>query len=356
MVLSAPPTALWVVPVPELGGVARHVLDVAGHGLPGWRLVVLCPPGPLAEALQALGAAVVVEDVGPAAGLAASVAAVRHTVRALRPAVVHSHLAHADLVAAIALAGDRGPRLVSTEHGIAGEAGVYHASALTARGRELAHHARLRRTDAVVAVSQATAATMRRRWHPRTPITVLRNGIDRPAVIPAGSPGLRVVTLSRLAPEKRLGTVIDAFARLHEGHPEARLTMAGEGPERGPLQRLVHERGLAGVVAMPGHRPAAEVLAEADVLVQLSSWENCSYALLDGLVAGVGVVASDVGGNPEILPAAALVPGDADARAVALAVRGQALQPATRPRLPYGWPDVASTCRGITELYRGPLP
>ena len=74
------PTALWVVPVADLGGVARHVLDVAAVGLPRTRLVVLCPPGPLAERLRRAGAAVLVEDLGPEHGLAASVAALRHAV------------------------------------------------------------------------------------------------------------------------------------------------------------------------------------------------------------------------------------------------------------------------------------
>ena len=52
MVLSTDavlPTALWVVPVPEVAGVGRHVLDVVEVGVPGYRLIVLCPPGPLAD-------------------------------------------------------------------------------------------------------------------------------------------------------------------------------------------------------------------------------------------------------------------------------------------------------------------
>ena len=67
------PLTLWVVPVADLGGVARHVLDVARVGLPGLRLAVLCPEGPLAERLREQGAAVFTGDVGPDAGLAASV-------------------------------------------------------------------------------------------------------------------------------------------------------------------------------------------------------------------------------------------------------------------------------------------
>ena len=54
---------------------------------------------------------------------------------------------------------------------------------------------------------------------------------------------------------------------------------------------------------MPGFVDPDRAMAEHDVLAMLSVWENCSYALLDAAGRGMGVVASDVGGNPEILPA-----------------------------------------------------
>ena len=57
MVLT-PPTALWVIPVSDLAGVARHALDVARAGIPGWRVVFLTPPGDLPRELRAVGAAV----------------------------------------------------------------------------------------------------------------------------------------------------------------------------------------------------------------------------------------------------------------------------------------------------------
>ena len=59
------PIALWVVPVAEIGGVARHVLDVARTGLPRTRMMVLCPPGALAEELTQLGVPVRAESFGP---------------------------------------------------------------------------------------------------------------------------------------------------------------------------------------------------------------------------------------------------------------------------------------------------
>jgi glycosyltransferase involved in cell wall biosynthesis len=347
MVLT-PPTALWVVPVSDLAGVARHVLDVARAGLPGWRVVFLTPPGALPEALRAQGAAVLVEPFGPAHGTRASVASLRRAVRTLRPAVVHSHLSHADIVAALAVG--RGTRLVTTEHGIARDDLVYHRSPAKARVMAAAHTARLRRFDAVIAVSRATADAMTDKWHPRRGITVIPNGVDpRPRL--AASPGLRVLSLARLAPEKRLPSLLDGFAALHRDHPEARLTLAGTGEEEAPVRAHVDRLGLRDVVSLPGFVDPEAAMAEHDVLAMMSVWENCSYALLDAATRGMGVVASDVGGNPEMLPARCLVDAD-DTASVAGALAAQGLDPAARPTLT-DWPTVDEMCARVAEVYDG---
>lgn len=347
MVLTAP-TALWVVPVSNLAGVARHVLDVARTGIPGWRLVFLTPPGELPQALRALGAAVLEEPFGPDHGTRASVASLRHAVRTLRPAVVHSHLSHADVVAALAV-GPRGPRLVTTEHGIARDDLVYHRSAAKARAMAAVHTARLRRFDAVVAVSRATADAMQEKWHPRTAVTVIPNGIDPVEVALPPRDGLRILSLARLAPEKRLPELVDGFAVLHGRRPEARLTIAGTGEEEQALRAHVAARGLDEVVTLPGFADPDAAMAEHDVVAMLSVWENCSYALLDAAAHGLGVVASDVGGNPELLPSRCLVDAE-DASAVATALEQQGLARATRPGL-QGWPTVADMCARIAEVY-----
>ena len=121
--------ALWCVPVADLGGVARHVLDAARAGIPGWRVVVLCPEGPLAEALRGMGAPVVTGPVSPADGTTAAVRTIRRSLQRLRPDLLHTHLAFADLAgvaAATGLRSGRGERirLVSTEHGKIGRAHV----------------------------------------------------------------------------------------------------------------------------------------------------------------------------------------------------------------------------------------
>lgn len=338
--------ALWVVPVSALAGVARHVVDVARSGIPGWRLVVLTPPGPLPALLREAGVEVVEGPFGPDHGLRASVTTLRDVVRRERPAVVHSHLAHADIVAALAVG--RGPRLVTTEHGIARDDLVYHRSSARTRVMAAAHTVRLRRFHAAIAVSRATAEAMVEKWHPRREVVVVPNGVDPVATVPR-APGLRVLSLARLSPEKRLPALVDGFAVLHRDRPTATLTLAGTGPEESALRAQVARLGLTDAVSLPGFVDPEPAMAEHDVLAMLSVWENCSYALLDAATRRMGVVASAVGGNPEILPPSSLVDAQ-DAGAVAAALGAQGLDLDARPALD-GWPTVADMCARIAETY-----
>ena len=148
--------------------------------------------------------------------------------------------------------------------------------------------------------------------------------------------------------------LVDAFALVHREHPEATLTVAGDGPLEGALRAQVSRLGLDEAVSLPGHVDAGELLRHTDVVAQLSVWENCSYTLLDALVAGAGVVATAVGGNPEILGPAALVPGDAperDPAAVAAALVSQGTRLDLRPTLDPTWPTVAQMCASVADTY-----
>lgn len=294
--------ALWVIAVGDLGGVARHVLDATRAGIPGWRITVLCPEGQLAERLRAQGSAVLTAPISPQDPLVGGISAVRHTVRTLRPAVVHSHLAYSDFLAAAATVG-LPTRLVTTEHGIAGDDLVYHGSRWRSRVMATAHAVRLRRFDALIAVAGATLDAVRGKWHPPRGLrtVVIPNGVDAPGTSPEVVPGrFHVISLSRLAPEKGLDDLLEAFALVHGRHPEARLTLAGEGPMRAELESRIAKLDLQTAVTMPGYLDAGSLLPEADVLAQLSVWENCSYTLLDAVIHDLAIVATAVGGNRDL--------------------------------------------------------
>lgn len=341
------PIALWVAPVSNLAGVARHILDVARVGLPGYRLVVTAPEGPLLEQLRLLGRPVVPLDVdGPVSD---TVRALRSTVRRLKPVVVHSHLAKADFLVTMATVG-LPVTLVSTEHHIPEDPLTFHGTRAKALTRQAAHHARIRRFAALIAVSESTKRDMLRYWRPTAPITLVRNAVDPIAPV-TRPPGLRVLSLTRLSPEKNLETTLRTFREVVRNRPEARLTLAGEGSEATRLRQLTHELDLIERVSFPGHVDAAQAMADHDVLLQPSKADNLSYTLLDAVNAGMGVVASNIGGNPEILPAHCLA-GTHDVNALAALVIDQGLHPQRRPQLPPGIPTVEEMAAGIVEVYR----
>lgn len=353
--------ALWYVPVPNIGGVARHTLDAVRAGVPGWRIVVLCPPGALADELRARGAAVVTGPVSPADGARTAVAGVRRMLEHLRPDVLHTHLAFADIVGIAAATGVRAGhggrvRVVSTEHGIAGVRGYYQKSRVQARAKSSAHRARLMRTDAVIAVSESTREQILGQWWQGARVQVVRNGVDAPTDPVAPDAGLRVLSLSRLAPEKRIDQLLRAFALVAAKRSDAALTVAGTGPEEDSLREVASQLGLGERVRFVGHVDAAHALREHDVVAQFSDWENLSYTLLDAVAAGLGVVATDVGGNREIVPARCLVDA-ADHRTAAetIIAQGQNLEERPRPEESGAAWTVADMTASIADVYAGVL-
>ena len=138
------------------------------------------------------------------------------------------------------------------------------------------------------------------KWHlsRSTPVRVIRNGVDRRPRTRSRAPGTARLLDRRDSPRRSgIDHLPRSFALLREEHPEARLTLAGTGPEDVALRGLAADLGLGAAATFVGHVDPAPLLADADVLVQLSVWENCSYSLLDALVHGLGAVASPVGGT-----------------------------------------------------------
>lgn len=318
--------ALWVVPVGNFGGVASHVVDVATVGLPGYELVVLTPEGELADALHRVGTRVIADSsFGVDAGFKSSYAALYKAVVNEQPDVVHTHLAYADIVGAAVVTALRlhtrirrtrltVPQLATTEHGIAQHTSVYNKNQARGTIMRVAHSARMLVTPLKIAVSHSTAEQMKKQWGARN-VTVVHNGIDAPLIrasveyhrVESQQQGPRLLSLSRLAPEKGLPTLIDAFAQVRQEYPDASLEIAGTGELENELRAQVERLNLSESVRFSGFVDPLEAMGRNDVVVQLSVWENLSYTLLDAKAAGLSVVATDVGGNSEILEVAELV-------------------------------------------------
>lgn len=130
--------------------------------------------------------------------------------------------------------------------------------------------------------------------------------------------------VGRLVPLKNHSRMIDVFAELRADHPGLHLAIVGDGECRDALRDQIAARGLQDGVTLFGHHPnVSQVLPAFDIFALPSQTEGLSIALLEACASQLAIVATDVGGNPEIIQdgqTGLLVPVD-DNRALSQAIR-----------------------------------
>ncbi|WP_400997695.1 glycosyltransferase family 4 protein [Agromyces sp. GXQ0307] len=238
--------------------------------------------------------------------------------------VVNTHMTAADVATVAALATRRRarrPAVVATCHFARprGRVGPVPIDALV-RGR----------IDAQLAISSAVAAAVDGQS------TVVHTGIDPR---PAGDPDARehmVLMAQRLQPEKRTDVGVRAFAVSGLAGDGWTLDIAGIGPEREPLERLVDELGIAASVRFSGYRTdLPELLTRAGMLLAPCPVEGLGLTLLEAMASGLPPVAADAAGHVELLAGlderARFPAGDADAAGERL--RSLAADPGARAAL-----------------------
>ncbi len=227
------------------------------------------------------------------------------------PDVVHSHGSRTDVVDGEAIR-TLGVPTVSTLHG-------WTRGSFKNRVYEYLHARSLRRFDAVIAVSEPIAKLLASDGVPASRVHLLRNAFALVAdPMPRAdarrllelSPDERVVGwVGRLSHEKGIDVFVDAIARLRGERVLG--CVLGDGPERG--RETSHAERVGARVAWQGMVPTAGRLCAAfDVFVQSSRTEGTPIALLEAIAAGTPVVATCVGGVPDVVSEneATLVPSE----------------------------------------------
>ena len=328
---TAPLSITHFVENMERGGLERAVIDLiaaqreAGHEC---RLVCLFDRGILADELSASGVSVEICDKRPGADLRA----LRRARDLLRGGgVLHTHNAAAHYHAVLASAGLPLQRVVNTRHGM-GESNPRSR-------RDWLYRRSMLRTDYAVAVCETARLHLQDSGvSPRSALLAIPNGIRTEGFRAAdGSasawlrnelalpPHSRIIgTVGRLEPVKDQANLIRAFRKVRQTVPEAALVLVGDGALRAELEAIAAAEGVAEATRFLGDRSdVAQLLQGMDVFALSSVSEGYSIALLEACAAQLPIVATDVGGNREIVRDrrnGLLVPArNADALAAALA-------------------------------------
>lgn len=111
-----------------------------------------------------------------------------------------------------------------------------------------------------------------------------------------------VISLGRFTSLKGFDVLIEAFRRVVNEVPDAILLIGGDGVEKGSLTKLVESYGLGKNIILPGMiMEVHELLAASDIYVNSSKWEGLPMTLLEAMAHGKPMVATNVGGNPEVV-------------------------------------------------------
>jgi glycosyltransferase involved in cell wall biosynthesis len=204
----------------------------------------------------------------------------------------------------------------------------------------------LRMADAVVAQGEFLAERLRALGVPAGRLHVICNGVRLPEGTPRSMPeAASVVAMGSLTPKKGFDILLQAFRLVRQRLPQARLTIAGEGPEGPRLRELASSLGLTGAVLFAGlvtGGAKADLFARARLFVSSARREPFANANLEAMAMGTPMIATRVGGNPEIvedgMSGLLVEPEDPDGLAAAIIrlldepVRAEAMGRAARRR------------------------
>jgi glycosyltransferase involved in cell wall biosynthesis len=320
------PRVLVLITLAETGGAQKYVASLL-PALVGEYAVTVAAHGDgfLADAATAGGARYVAlrhvrRPLHPVEDLRGFVELVR-LCRRVRPALVHANSSKAGILGRLAAVAAGVPARLFTVHGWAFKA---HTGAAR-RAYLWADRAMATITTTTICVAESErAAGLRARTCRPGRTVVIHNGVERSPRSRAYAPvrPVTVISVGRLRAPKDFLTLVRAAARLEAG--SFRVRIAGDGPDRRRLVEEVERLGLADAVELLGTQPDVDaLLAEADVFVLSSASEGLPMSVLEAMAAGLPVVASAVGGVPELVQEGdtglLVPPGDPAALAAALA-------------------------------------
>ena len=326
--MSTKPRVMQLVLSLSPGGTERLVIEICRHLAGRVDSIVCCldEPGAWAAELSQLNIPVASLSRRPGfhPGLALELARV---IKTHQVDVIHCHHYSPYVYGLLATLIHPRVRLVFTEHGRL-------SNVPPSRKRKTVNPMLAWWPAWLCAVSADLKQHMMAEGFPGHRLHVVYNGIDagerpRPAQRQAAREALGVTrnafvvgAVGRLDPVKNLPLLLRAHRVLVDEHPEARLVIVGDGPEREALHAEAQALGIADSVRFTGYRADVRAIMPAfDAYANSSTYEGVSLTILEAMAATRPVVATEVGGNPEVVvdhETGRLVPGHVRAFAGAL--------------------------------------
>lgn len=322
----------------DIGGQERLLVEMARHADHqrfDWTVVVLGPRGPLAAQLESIGVRVIALDA-PGGFRPSLSRRLSRLYKQERYEVIHTH-DDRPLIYGMPAAWWAGiKRRIHTHH---------HGRLPASRPHRILVRLSSRFAQRFVCVSEDSARYAIEQGISPSRVETLWNGIDVTRFAYQGPvDDGAIVTVARLSAEKDIANLIRAAAIVTRPHPESRFEIAGDGPSRAELEKLIVELKVESHVRLLGavdDIPA--LLARARLFVLPSQTEGISLTLLEAMARGLPVIATQVGGNPEVVQPGVtgllVPPRDAEALAQAIVtmlgdpVRGRAMGLAGRQRV-----------------------
>lgn len=219
-------------------------------------------------------------------------------LKEIRPAIVHSFLFSANSYGRIASILAGAPVLIASERSLPDKDGNKLQVLINKTLGWFSH--------AIVCNSQSASDVLIRkyRFNPKKIFTI-HNGMDgslvcRPKTL--SKKNKLIGTVGRLTPEKNHMLFLDAARILLNTHKNLRFIIVGGGPLRGELEKYSKLIGIDDKVEFTGDRRDVDnLLREMDVFILTSAYEGLSNAIMEAMLSGLPVIATDVGGNGELV-------------------------------------------------------
>lgn len=273
----------------------------------GWKVQVisLTPPKAYVAELEAVGIPVFSLDIRRKLPDPRPIIQLARRIRSWRPDIIHSHMVHANIMARLVRVIAPVPILIGTAHST-NEGG---------RCRELLY----RLTDPLCDVTTQVSQEGLKRYvrvgaTPKDKICYIPNGVDTECFCPnpevkrclRADLGLQNtflwIAVGRFDIPKDYPNLLQAFVCVVQENPLAMLVIAGDGPLRPAMEVLAQDLGLKDRVRFLGMRhDIPELMNAADGYVMSSAWEGMANVLLEAGATGLPIVATDVGGNREVV-------------------------------------------------------